>query len=250
MPSAVAIGLDLAWSGRHPTGACALGPAGTVVAEGWLGDDDEIVTWVERTASGAAVLAVDAPLLVPNDTGRRPCESDLHRVYGARKAGPHSSNRSLFLRVHGRVRGEDLAVRFADLGYRDPWAAADRTLLEVYPHPGLVEVFGLAERIPYKAKRGRRVADRRAGLRVLAGYLSALAGADPPLRAPPVDLGDHVRGRALKDAEDLLDARFCAWIAALWHRWGAAAFAMYGDAIGGHIAVPQPGDYWTRNAQP
>ncbi len=242
MASACAFGIDLAWAAHHPSGVCAVDAAGAVVAEGWLGGDDEIVAWVAgHVGPGPAVAAIDAPLHVPNDTGRRRCESELHRVYGARAAGPHSSNRTLFRRVHGRVRGEDLAARLAGLGFGDPWSGSARTAVEVYPHPGLIEVFGLEMRLPYKAKRGRTVTDRRDGLHRLAGLVASLAEAEPPLVAPRLEIGDGLRGAGLKAAEDLLDARFCAWMAARWLTAGPAGFTLYGDAAGGHIAVPLPG---------
>ncbi len=235
-----AVGLDLAWSDRHGTGACVLDGDGRVVDERILGDDDHIVGWVEsQVGDGPAVIAVDAPLRVPNRVGRRRCESDLTRMYGGRGAGTHPSNRTLFVRRFGRIRGEDLAARFGRFGFADPWAADDRTLLEVYPHPGLIEVFGLDRRLPYKQK-GRRVAAWRAGLETLAALLGSLADADPPLVAAPIRLDATVRGRNLKQVEDLLDARFCAWTALLWATKGPAAFRLFGDPDGGHIAVPRP----------
>lgn len=230
------IGIDLAWSDRNPSGACALDAGGNLVAEDLLGGDDEVVSWIAGLVSGPAVVAVDAPLLVPNETGRRPCESEIHRRYGTRKAGAHSSNRTLFLRRMGRIRGEDLANRLAHLGFGDPWAGSDRTVVEVYPHPALIEVFGLPERLAYK--KGP-VAGRRDGLCTLDTLLGTLADADPPLRAPPMAITDDTRGRALKGVEDALDARFCAWIASAWDRRGPEAFRMFGDAGSGHIAVPR-----------
>ncbi len=179
-------------------------------------------------------MAVDAPLAVPNHAGRRLCESDLHRVYGARKAGPHSSNRTHLIGVNGRIRGEDLTMALASHGFGDPWSGAERTLLEVYPHPALIEAFGLSERLPYK--KGR-VAERRAGLQRLDRLVHRLEGADPPLRTDPLGIDDTVRGRALKSAEDLLDARICAWIAAVWNRHGRDGVELYGGPEG-HIAVP------------
>ena len=84
--SSVALGVDLAWTEQNGSGACALDPDGRVVDERILGADDEILDWVMDLASDSAVLAVDAPLLVPNEPGRRPCESELSREYGSRWA--------------------------------------------------------------------------------------------------------------------------------------------------------------------
>ena len=209
---------------------------GGLVDEQLVHEDDELFDWITTHLDGGpATIAIDAPLLVPNETGRRPCEREIQAEYGRRKAGAHSSNRSLFLRRYGRIRGEDLAARLRSLGFADPWAGTERTLLEVYPHPALIEVFGLPERLLYK--KGT-VAQRRGGLRVLRGLLSTLATADPPLHAGAIGIPDAAPGPRLKNIEDALDARFCAWIAALWDRRGPDAFRIFGDPATGHIAVP------------
>jgi predicted RNase H-like nuclease len=236
--SARCFGIDLAWSDGNPTGVCALDDEGRIVDERELESDDEIVNWLAALLDGPAVLAVDASLLVSNTTGRRRCEAELAVVYGGRKAGPHPSNRSLFLSQYGRIRGEDLADRFAACGFGDPWAGGVRTLLEVYPHPALIEAFGLPERLLYKAKRGVSVDGRRTGLRNLARLLEGLAGADPPLRGAVVGVPDSARGRQLKSIEDRLDARLCAWIAAVWNRYGERRVRLFGTAADGHIAIP------------
>ncbi len=236
-----AFGLDLAWSDTNRTGACALDESGCIVDERWLGSDDDIVGWVEsHLPTGApSVIAVDAPLLVPNESGQRPCETRVSKAYGARKASAHSSNRPLLIRLHKRVRGEDLAQRLALSGFMSPFDHGDRVLLEVYPHPALIEIFGLKERLRYKAKRGFGIAQCREGLRSLEAKLAELAQEVPPLLGPPVEIDDSMRGTQLKDIEDKLDARLCAWLALLWHIECSTAFELYGDASSGHIGVPR-----------
>ncbi len=236
--SARCFGIDLAWSDNHPTGLCALDDGGAIVDEQLVQTDDEIVEWVRARLDGPAVVAVDAPLHVPNETGRRAGENEVAAVYGGRKAGPHSSNRRLFLDRYGRIRGEDLAARFAAMGFDGPWDGAERTLLEVYPHPALIEAFGLPERLLYKAKPGLGSDGRRAGLRNLARLLASLEQADPPLIGPVVDVPDDARGRGAKAIEDRLDARVAAWVAAVWARHGTDRVRLFGDAVNGHIAVP------------
>lgn len=228
------LGIDLAWSERNLSGCVAAGPQGRIVDERLLRTDAEVIEWIDGLSEPTAVVAIDAPLSVPNDAGRRPCESELHRVYGARKAGPHSSNRTHLVGVNGRIRGEDLATALSSRGYGDPWSGARRTLLEVYPHPALIEAFELPERLLYK--KGP-VARRRAGLQQLDRLVHRLGTADPPLRSALLGIDETVRGRALKNAEDLLDARVCAWIAAVWRRHGRTGIDLYGSPDG-HIAVP------------
>lgn len=200
--------------------------------------DDELVSII-RGLSGPVAVAIDAPLVVPNETGRRECEAEVQRVYGSRHAGPHPANRTLLTKVHGRIRGEDLLVRLRDLGFRLPADRGPRTVLECFPHPALIEMFGLSERLRYKAKRGFGVAHRRRGLVELDRLIGTLATATPPLRTPSLRIDETVRGRALKALEDRLDASICAWIAAAWTHGGSDAIAFFGDPAGAHIAVPR-----------
>ncbi|MDJ0792206.1 MAG: DUF429 domain-containing protein [Acidimicrobiia bacterium] len=233
---AAALGIDLAWSDRNPSGVCALSRDGQVLGEGILRTDDELLQWVRDHAARSAAIAIDAPLLVPNETGKRPCETAVAQAYGSRHAGPHPSNRTLMTRVTGRIRGEELVRVLESHGFADPWSESDRTVLEVFPHPSLIEMFDLDERLAYK--KGS-VADRRAGLRDLDRLLGTLGDADPPAHFTPVNISDDVRGKALKNTEDLLDARVCAWVALRWHRHGPDGMRIFGDAGTGHIAIPQ-----------
>ncbi|MDJ0498994.1 MAG: DUF429 domain-containing protein, partial [Acidimicrobiia bacterium] len=144
--------------------------------------------------------------------------------------------RTLLADESGTIRGERLTEALSELGFADPWAASDRTLLEVYPHPTLIEVFDLPERLLYKAKPGLGVAGRRNGLRRLSGLLAGLSDADPPLVAPRVRVSDLKKGAALKAIEDRLDARICAWVASLW-ALDRMRVRLFGDSATGHIAV-------------
>jgi predicted RNase H-like nuclease len=233
--NAVAIGLDLAWSRGKSTGACAVGIDGTIVDEALLGPDDDIVAWVDRHAGGRCAVAIDAPIRVPNETGRRVCEREVASAYGGRHAGPHPSNRGLHMRNFGVIRGEEIAAALGRLGFGGPWDGSDRTVLEVFPHPAIVEAFGLDRRLAYK--RGR-LAERRSGLRRLAVLVATLAEADPPLVGGRVRIDDDMTGRQLKDLEDRLDARICAWVALSWVHHGTNRIRLFGDAERGHIAVP------------
>jgi predicted RNase H-like nuclease len=164
----------------------------------------------------------------------RPADRAVMRAYGGRGAGPHPTNRRLLEKRDGRIRGEHLAAELAGLGFGDPWGRTARTLLEVYPHPGLIEVFGLPRRLAYK--KGT-VEQRRRGLTRLIELLALLGDADPPLIEAPLPSPADLRGRALKALEDRLDARFCAWTALLWARYGPDRVGLFGDAATGHIAV-------------
>lgn len=245
------IGLDLAWSERNLSGAAALAgsPAGAALAgpAALLGRLDEVIDFVARAAGdGPAVVAVDAPLLVPNATGRRPAEAALGAVFRAYEAGAHPANRRLLDRGGG-VRGELLVERLAAHGFRYVAgvgaAEGGRLVTEVYPHAAMVAIFGLGRTLKYKARGGRAGAVRLAEWRRYQALLLGLAGADPPLAGHGELLGVDVaglRGRALKAYEDRVDALMCAYVALYAHRWGAARCRVFGDLEGGTIFTPVP----------
>ncbi|HMQ30152.1 MAG TPA: DUF429 domain-containing protein [Chloroflexaceae bacterium] len=256
MDATTYIGLDLAWSEGNQSGAAALrgGPAGAALLEppALLGDMDAVVAYVLRHAgAGPAIVAVDAPLLVPNVTGRRPAEAALARVFRPYEAGAHPANRALLDRGGAGVRGELLVARLAAHGFAAAPAVAagqgGRLVTEVYPHAAMVALFGLPRTLKYKARGRRGPGERHAAWRAYQAHMLDLAAADPPLRGP-LDLletrVETLRGAALKGYEDRVDALLCAYIALYAHRWGAARCRTFGDQAGGWIFTPVPPELW------
>jgi predicted RNase H-like nuclease len=183
--------------------------------------------------------------LVPNETGKRPCEAELGRRFARFQAGAHPANRHIF---GGDVRGERLVSRLAGLGVaHDPYLSAARRdgvrqVMEVFPHPAHVVLFGLARTLKYKAKPGRDYPARWAALDEYARHLRALASHDPPLRLPddwPRPRAEGLNGADFKRYEDGLDALTCAYI--VYHYWwhGPAGAEVVGDMTGGYIVVPK-----------
>jgi predicted RNase H-like nuclease len=249
------IGLDLAWSERNVSGAATLAGDATSAAlvepPALLGDLDAVVAYVTRAANaGPAIVAVDAPLLVPNATGCRPAEAALAAIFRRYEAGAHPANRRLLDRGGG-VRGEQLVERLAAHGFRAvttvPSGATDRVITEVYPHAAMIGIFGLARTLKYKARPGRSDAERAVAWRQYQTLLLSLATANPSLRGHEALLAldpASLRGRALKAYEDRVDALTCAYIALYAHRWGTARCRSFGDRQGGWIFTPVPAELW------
>lgn len=254
------LGMDLAWGAKNTSGGVALsyspdtGNAATILdVTETLGDDDEIVAWIRRWDAEAGaeglLLGVDAPLLVPNVTGKRPCEAEIGRRFARFQAGAHPANRTIF---KNNVRGERLVARLAEQGITDnPYLTAARTIgvrqmMEVFPHPAHVVLFGLARTLKYKAKPGRDYASRWAAMNEYSRLLRGLTAHDPPLELPqdwpPADTTDIIAG-ALKRLEDGMDALTCAYIV-YWYWWhGQRGAEVLGDLTNGYIVVPhRPGE--------
>ncbi len=249
------IGLDLAWSPRNRSGAAVLrgdATGGKLVDLALLDSDAEIVAYVVRHAGdGPAIVSVDAPLRVPNATGRRACEAELQRVFGRFQAGPHPANRGL-LAFGGVVRGEALVAALAAHGFTCA-AGIDageplRRVVEVFPHPATIALFGLSRTLKYK--KANQPAHRDAALADWHRYqscLRSLAAADPRLAGHEPFLEENVaalRGRALKGYEDRADALLCAYVALYAYRWGAARCRAFGDLATGSVFTPLPEAMW------
>jgi predicted RNase H-like nuclease len=244
------IGIDLAWSRKNPTGAAIVrGDAhgGELIDTALLGGDDEIVDYTSAAAgAGPAIVAIDAPLVVPNTSGRRPGEHELGKIFAKHQAGAHPANRGLAVFRQG-VRGEELVQRLEIHGFKHQ-ATIDagvkiRQVIEVYPHAAMVALFELDRTLKYKAKPQRSIEARHAAWGEYQRYLNELAECDPPLRGQAQLTGLDVaslRGRRLKDYEDRVDALMCAYIALYAFRWGMARCRVFGALEEGYIFTPVP----------
>ena len=247
------IGIDLAWSDRNPSGVAVIFEDRLTAYAGNLVGDDEILGFVRTHLDdkGPAIITVDAPLRVPNDHGSRPCDRDLSRVWRGYEAGALPVNRHILGRTAGDgsavVRGERLVeqlvqrFRFSEVAVI-PKRTQDRFVCEVFPHPALVSFFGLDKSLKYKARRGRDYESRWAELERYQALLRTLRQADPVLKRTKALLTRtdvrSLRGAALKEHEDILDAVTCAYIGAYLWRHGPRRATTYGSLPEGSILVP------------
>ncbi len=241
------IGLDLAWSPRNPSGGVVLAWDGKrawpLAWSSALGDDEDVVAFVlEGADREGALVAVDAPLVVPNDWGTRGCDRELSAAYRRPEAGAYPANRA---RLGPVVRGEALLQKLQAHGFthgpRVERGSAGRQVVEVYPHPTAVELFRLPRTLKYKARPGRTLEFRWGQLERLKELLSTLSRRTPPLDAAPLLDGLRIhgeRGRRLKAAEDFLDALLCAYTALHLWTWGEEGYRAFGDRETGYILVP------------
>ena len=247
------IGIDLAWGANGRTGLAAVDAEGRLVASTSVRTDEEIDTWLDGHGP-AVVVAVDAPLIVPNETGQREAERLIGQAYARYHAGAHPSNSSRpWMAPPAGPRGLRLAARRGwDVDPAHVGTQAHPVCLEVYPHPGMVALFRLDRVLPYK--KGS-FPDRRAAFDRLVHEMGSL----PALRLSESDAWAHVLDRLdgaerlvdLDRLEDEIDAVFCAHLA--W-RWVTRPddLVVYGNMRAGYIvAPPAPSHpYRTRPAPP
>ncbi len=243
------VGVDLAWGERRPTGLAVLDDGGHLLHVSAVRTDDQVVAALAPFTEGACVVAIDAPLIVANETGNRPAEAALNHDFARFDAGAHPSNTG-----RQEFREQPRGARVAGLlGLdMDPGSASDRRAIEVYPHPATVALFRLGRTLKYKNKPGRDVDLLRSELLVLLGRLEGLAAAWPPLLVDgrPGEEGGVPAWQVLRDAvqsaerksqlrivEDQVDAVVCAYVALFADRQPERT-TTYGDFRSGYIVTP------------
>ncbi len=233
------IGIDLAWGEHKGDGVCLIDvDAATDRAEVTgalhLHGDAALLAWLDECAPPPhtpALLLFDAPLICPNATGSRPVDRLTHTLFGRFHAGAHPANATRCPRPLRLV--EALARR----GYRVDWrlAAGPRLAVEVFPHPAMIRLLGLARIVKYK--RGP-VAARRAEFARLQGLLRAcLRDGFAELTMTPAQ-EEILRAPWTKPDEDRLDAFVCALVG--FHHWrhAGARSEIIGDLETGFILLP------------
>jgi len=246
------IGIDLAWSDRNNTAAAAIkaqhGQGELIHCKERLGTNDEIIAFISEIAKAEpAIVGIDAPLLVPNKSGTRPCDLKVTREFGHYHAGAFPANRKILERVfNGRVRGEELVRELEAMGFTHDYNIAHhpntcRQVVEVYPHPATINLFKLPQILKYKRRKGRSPEDRRKALSELQQHIISLKEAKPCLQIEGKELLTitSLLGSRLKVREDLLDAILCAHIVYHAWYWGEQGYEVFGDLEEGYILLPK-----------
>lgn len=233
------VGIDFGWMGK-PTGLAALA---------WSDDALRLISMERRTGLSAvlefvdqhsgyapAMVAVDAPTVIPNATGMRDADKLMHRHFGRFHAGAYPANLGRPHAARTIELGNALVARgfqhSASMHARRP----GRYQIEVHPHAATIELFDLPRILKYK--RGR-LAARKAEL---SRYRKLLLNGLPRLSPPVLDLAlPHIppNGPALKELEDQMDGLLCAYIGAHWWYWGCERNLVCGDTQRGYIVVPR-----------
>jgi predicted RNase H-like nuclease len=240
LSQAVFVGVDLAWGVRNPSGLAMLewrrGALREIVPAQRLHTDEEICRAVtELDRGGQLIIAIDAPLVVPNVTGERPVEGEMRRRFVRFHAACHPANRRL---LGEPPRGERLCALLTErLGVQlvaaPPVRQPCRAAFEVYPHAALVTLFQLPRVLEFKARKGRSLAYRREQMHRYVGLLKQLH--EPLLHAPKWLMDIPETSAELKHFEDKVDALFCAWLAARAWWYGGEVI---GETCTGAIWLP------------
>ncbi|MEQ7128175.1 DUF429 domain-containing protein [Actinopolymorpha sp. B11F2] len=236
------VGVDLAWGQERQSGLAVVDSDGRLVHLSAQKRDEAIVGVLKPYVDRDCLVAIDAPLVVKNSTGSRPCETALNRDFARFDAGAHPSNtgRREFAEL---PRGARLA---AILGLdMDPSSRSRQRAIEVYPHPATVALFRLGRTLKYKHKSGRPLAQLRSELLRLMVLLEGLRDSSVPLvvdehdawKALVAQVESAARKSDLRRAEDQIDAVVCAYVA-MFAEQLPCMITVYGDFATGYIVTP------------
>lgn len=239
------MGIDLAWSPKNYSGIAILEgnkSKGVVTKAETVLSDQEILLNVMNLNSQPALIAIDSPLIVPNQVGRREAEKITGHLFRKYNAGAHPSNRVRLSQWSGTIRGEEITNQIVSLGItHSPHITQyekTRKVFEVYPHPSMVVLFNLEKILRYKAKPKRDYALRYKEFQKFLELLSCL-------KNPSISLPEEItytkieslKAKQLKAFEDKLDAIFCAYIA--YYAWcHPEKCAVLGSMEKGYIFTP------------
>ncbi|MEO1095815.1 MAG: DUF429 domain-containing protein [Cyanobacteria bacterium J06638_28] len=237
------LGIDLGWQSGG-SGLCCLEATPTDLKLLTLTHCDThktVLAWVDAQvpADEPALIAVDAPTLIPNKTGMRLCDRLAHRYFGKYDAGCYPANQGRPFAPALIEFGLALEARGFHHAPAIPPQVPGRYQIELFPHPATVHFFKLKRILKYK--KGR-LSDRRIELEKLRQYqLSTFPQLPPSLPLSETDIPTlPTQGKALKIAEDQIDSLTCAYAGAHWWWWGLERNWVLGDRKSGYIVVPAP----------
>ena len=170
------LGIDAAWTGKNPSGIAVAveGPNGWNLKGAWPSVAHFVAAAQgapapEKPSGGIApaqdllaatrdlagflpdLVAIDMPMALTPITARRPSDNALSREYGGRWCAAHSPSMDRPGPISDRLR-----EGFAKAGYNlCVEHIATPGLIEVYPHPALVELCDETKRLPYKVAKLR-----------------------------------------------------------------------------------------------
>jgi predicted RNase H-like nuclease len=148
------VGVDLGWQSQ-PSGLCCLFWQNNqlhLLALDRLADPGDVLSWIETwiAPNEPGLVAVDAPTLIANATGMRLADRLAHQYFGRYHAGCYPANLSRPFAQRTVGFGQSLLNRgFTHAPTLTPQQPG-RFQIEVFPHPAIVHLFGLARILKYK----------------------------------------------------------------------------------------------------
>ena len=239
------IGIDLAWTYKNESGICIIDDSGKILlCESNTFSDEAIAEIVKQYSKGGAIVAIDAPLIVKNNTGSRFSDRAImsEKIHG-RNLSVYSCNREYMAKTYGSIRGEKVVSEIMQLvpefvltpNINDK----SHCIIETFPTGICLGLFPDAYPIKYKIKSKIPFETTQSEMIRMVGVLAKLADLNPSV----INVEDHFKDgqisslskKNFKSLEDRVDALLCAY-AAYWLTFKSGK--VFGDEIEGFIVLP------------
>lgn len=191
------IGVDLAWTYKHPSGICIINNQKEIVYIDALCFDDEELARVINQYS-PSVVSVDAPLIINNENGSRLCDRLLmrHPFHGT-YLKLFATSRSYMMRAYGCIRGERIVQHLKGHNLND-------NLLETFPTGVYLVLFPDLYPNKYKLSSRLKLEELKRNASVLLDDIRRL-GFSTSLSCALI-----TSKKEYKNFEDKLDSLLCA----------------------------------------
>lgn len=231
------IGIDLAWSEKNPSAIAILDDTPQLLELKMCITNQEILDFIHPYLDHPSVsIGIDAPLIIPNESGQRDTEKAFLKDFSRYKLGAHAINRNLMLRYGNPIRSETLYTALAAMDFSmNP--NQDRFCCEVYPHATILTLFNHNKVLPYKKKPNRSWEEVKTNLTFLQRSLARKI--DSPVHEIFTLPCHDLRPKELKGIEDRLDSIVCAYTLWYWHHHRELCNP-YGNEKSGLLITPKP----------
>ena len=148
------VGVDLGWQ-SGPSGLCCLEKDSDKVRLRSLDRKatlSEVLDWIDNIVplGASAMIAVDAPTLIPNKTGMRLSDRLAHKHFGKYHAGCYPANLGRPFAQRLIQFGKDLEARGFAHAPSIRAQTPGRYQIEVFPHPATIQLFNLPRILKYR----------------------------------------------------------------------------------------------------
>lgn len=209
--NSVYIGIDLAWGEKSLSGFCVLAIVPNakklkILDIKLIKSIDEILQEIQKYKNYKVYIGVDAPLVIPNESGNREVEKKFNKDFSKYKISMLPANRKILTKYSPKIRSEILFQKLITCGFNRDYKS-DKVLFEVYTHSTIAMCFNNHKILPYKRKKGRSIAFIKEQLGIYKKYLKKKILSDDIFKKDISSL----KGQGLKDYEDMLDSLTCAF---------------------------------------
>lgn len=230
------IGIDLAWTTKNETGICVLNNDGEILhLSAKVYANADIIDIIKEFYQFPTLVAIDAPIVVPNASGSRSAESELarHKIHNHRIRAFHCS-RNYLTKHYGGIRAEELAnMLIREMNFNIGYFKDENSIVETLPTGIIAGLLPEAAPFRYKIKKG-------VNTKLASDELIRLASMfDDKRLLEKLIVNKTIKySRSLhKHLEDQVDAFLCAYMGYRLQYKGTEVL-IFGDYSNGFILLP------------